>query len=403
MSHIFIALVTLALAAAPVRAAGAPAAPAPAAPAFFAAGLTAADAPNDEGRAIDLSWTKAPGDTGGAAVFRGYQILRAEQAEGPFAEVGFAIGGKTSFRDNVAEGAVHYYRVRQLSAAGAAESETVGPVRAAAQWFDASRLNVLIVTVLLAFLLIWYIERAKKGEELFIRKIQGLDAIDEAVGRSTELGKPILYSFGLGEIRDIVTVASLAILRQVATKCAQHGTELLVPNWDPLVMAAAQETVQQAYSEPGRPDLYKEGNVSFLTTDQFGYAAGVDGMMLRQKPGAVFLLGYFYAEALLMSETGHSIGAIQIAGTTAITQLPFFIASCDYTLIGEEMLAASCYLKRDPQMLGSLKGEDFVKAALIIGFAALAVTGTVGVVLSRGGHGGLASVFQAIKDWFVTA
>jgi hypothetical protein len=188
----------------------------------------------------------------------------------------------------------------------------------------------------------------------------------------------------------------------VAVRCAQHGTELLVPNWDPLVMAAAQETVQQAYSEPGRPDLYKEGNVSFLTSDQFGYAAGVDGMMLRQKPGAVFFMGYFYAEALLMSETGHSIGAIQIAGTTAITQLPFFIASCDYTLIGEEMLAASCYLKKDPQLLGSLKGEDFVKAFLIVGFVLMALWSTAGDLLSRAGHPWMQGVFQAIKNWFIT-
>jgi len=303
----------------------------------------------------------------------------------------------------VDEGKPYWYKLRQLAATDSSSSEVIGPVRASAQWFDRSRVNVLALTIILTFLLVWYIERAKKGEELFIRKIQGLDAIDEAVGRSTELGKPILYSFGLGEIRDIVTVASLAILRQVAVRCAQHGTELLVPNWDPLVMAAAQETVQQAYSEPGRPDLYKEGNVSFLTSDQFGYAAGVDGMMLRQKPGAVFFLGYFYAEALLMSETGHSVGAIQIAGTTAITQLPFFIASCDYTLIGEEMLAASCYLKRDPQLLGSLKGEDFVKAVLIWGFAAMAVIGTISVLLAKGGHGWLGGVFLAIQNWFVTA
>jgi hypothetical protein len=216
------------------------------------------------------------------------------------------------------------------------------------------------------------------------------------------MGKPILYSFGLGEIRDIVTVASLAILRQVAVRCAEHGTELLVPNWDPIVMAAAQETVQQAYAEPGRPDLYKEGNISFLTTDQFGYAAGVDGMIVRQKPGAIFFLGYFYAEALIMSETGHSVGAIQIAGTTAITQLPFFIASCDYTLIGEEMLAASCYIKRDPQLLGSLKGEDLFKAALILGFAAMAVMGTASVILDNGGSPGLLRVFRAIGEWFAT-
>ncbi|MDI6739778.1 MAG: hypothetical protein QME74_05380 [Candidatus Edwardsbacteria bacterium] len=403
MKKIILALVAAALSASLGLARGDKPIPAPAAPAVFAAGIKAGDTPNDEGRAITISWAKSPRDTGAAAAFKGYQILRAEQANGIFKEAGFVIGGKTEFRDNVDEGAAYYYKIRELGAADSAESETAGPVRAAAQWFDASRANVLIVTAILSFLLIWYIERAKKGEELFIRKIQGLDAIDEAVGRSTELGKPILYSFGLGEIRDIVTVASLAILRQVAVKCAQHNTELLVPNWDPLVMAAAQETVQQAYSEPGRPDLYKEGNVSFLTSDQFGYAAGVDGMMLRQKPGAIFFLGYFYAEALIMSETGHSIGAIQIAGTTAITQLPFFIASCDYTLIGEEMLAASCYLKRDPQLLGSLKGEDFVKAALIWGFAALAITGTVGFLLAKAGQGGLSGIFEAIKNWFVTA
>ena len=365
-------------------------------------GLQAADTPNDEGNSLTISWDKSPQDQGDADRFKGYQILRSESQEGPYAEVGFAIGGKTEFRDNVEPLKPYYYRVVAISPEDSAGTAAVGPALATAQWFDSSRANVLILTVLICFLIIWYIERAKRGEELFIRKIQGLDAVDEAVGRSTELGKPIMFSFGLGEIKDIVTVAALAILRQVAVRCAQHGTELLVPNWDPLVMAAAQETVKQAYSEPGRPDLYKEGNVSFLTSDQFGYAAGVDGMMLRQKPGAVFFMGYFYAEALLMSETGHSIGAIQIAGTTAITQLPFFIASCDYTLIGEEMLAASCYLKKDPQMLGSLKGEDFVKAFLIVGFALAALWGTTGHLLFKAGHPWMQGVFQAVKNWFVT-
>ena len=275
--------------------------------------VKAVDTPNDEGSSITVSWGRSPQDQGDATVFKGYQILRAENDKGPFTEAGFVICGKNDFRDNVENHKSYYYQVRAVAFPDSSDAVLTGPVAATAQWFDSSRTNVLILTIILCFLIIWYIERAKKGEELFIRKIQGLDAIDEAVGRSTELGKPIMFSFGLGEIKDIVTVAALAILRQVAVRCAQHGTELLVPNWDPLVMAAAQETVQQAYSEPGRPDLYKEGNVSFLTSDQFGYAAGVDGMMLRQKPGAVFFMGYFYAEALLMSETGHSIGAIQIA------------------------------------------------------------------------------------------
>jgi hypothetical protein len=38
--------------------------------------------------------------------------------------------------------------------------------------------------------------------------------------------------------------------------------------------------------------------------------------------------------------------------------LPFFVAACDYTLIGEELFAASAYLSREPKLLGSLKGQD---------------------------------------------
>jgi len=365
--------------------------------------IVAVDAPNDEGQAVNISWQKSPQDRNEAADFFRYRLERARWPHGPWEEAGIVVGGRTEFQDTgVQPGQSYYYRIISLTPGGQGVSPVVGPVVPKAQWFNASRLNVLILTIIICFLIIWYIERARKGEQLFIRKIQGLDAIDDAVGRATEMGKPILYSFGLGEIRDIVTVASLAILKQVALRCAEHGTELLVPNWDPIVMAAAQETVQQAYAEPGRPDLYKEGNITFLTTDQFGYAAGVDGMIVRQKPGAIFFLGYFYAEALIMAETGHSVGAIQIAGTTAITQLPFFIASCDYTLIGEEMLAASCYIKRDPQLLGSLKGEDLIKAALIIGFAALAVFGTAAAILNNAGSPALWQIFQAVRNWFTT-
>ena len=80
----------------------------------------------------------------------------------------------------------------------------------------------------------------------------------------------------------------------------------------------------------------------------------------------LFYFGYFYAEALLLAETGANTGAIQIAGTDAFTQIPFFITTCDYTLIGEELYAASAYLSREPKLLGSLKGQDVGKLAIIV-------------------------------------
>ncbi|MEO0085895.1 MAG: DUF6754 domain-containing protein, partial [candidate division WOR-3 bacterium] len=47
-------------------------------------------------------------------------------------------------------------------------------------------------------------------------------------------------------------------------------------------------------------------------------------------------------------------------------QLPFFITACDYTLIGEELYAASAYLSREPLLLGAVKGQDFAKSLVIL-------------------------------------
>ena len=100
----------------------------------------------------------------------------------------------------------------------------------------------------------------------------------------------------------------------------------------------------------------------YLTDEQFGFVAGVTGTMVREKPAACFYFGAFYAESLVLAEMGNSIGAIQVAGTAMPSQLPFFVAACDYTLIGEEFFAASAYLSGEPHQLGSLKGQDVGKA-----------------------------------------
>jgi hypothetical protein len=84
-------------------------------------------------------------------------------------------------------------------------------------------------------------------------------------------------------------------------------------------------------------------------------------------------MGYFYAESLILAETGAATGAIQIAGTDAVAQLPFFITACDYTLIGEELYAASAYLSREPLLLGSLKGQDWAKVLFLV----CAITGSL--------------------------
>jgi len=105
--------------------------------------------------------------------------------------------------------------------------------------------------------------------------------------------------------------------------------------------------------------------------------------MVREKPATNFLIGSFFAESLILAETGQSVGAIQIAGTAELAQLPFFVTACDYTLIGEELYAASAYLSREPLLLGTIKAQDTIKAILMIVMALGIVTLALGSDIVR--------------------
>ncbi|MCZ6612195.1 MAG: hypothetical protein O6941_06140, partial [Planctomycetota bacterium] len=236
-----------------------------------------------------------------------------------------------------------------------------------------SRLSLMIITFVFCGAVVFWIDRARKGKPIKVRKIAGLEAVDEAVGRATEMGRPILYIPGIQDINEIQTITSMTILSRVVKTAAQYNAKVEVPTSKSLVMTTARETVQAAFMEAGRPDAYNEDLIYYVTDEQFGYVAYLQGMMVREKPATCFYMGAFFAESLILAETGNSIGAIQIAGTAMPAQLPFFVAACDYTLIGEEFFAASAYLSGEPEQLGSLKGQDvgkvMVAALLIVGVA----------------------------------
>jgi hypothetical protein len=248
-------------------------------------------------------------------------------------------------------------------------------------WFRGYRLNALVVVVVFSAAVLYYTRRAKRGEKLFVRKIAGLDAVEEAVGRATEMGKPVLFIPGIQEIDTIDTLAGLSILGRVAKITARYETPLYVPVRYPMVLAAAQEVIQQSYISEGRGETYNKDTVRYVAGEQMAFTATVNGYMMRERPAANIFMGAFYAESLLLAETGNAAGSIQIAGTAQPEQLPFFIAACDYTLMGEELFAASAYLSHEPLMLGGLKGQDLVKVFII--FAVL--LGTLLVTINSGG------------------
>jgi len=328
--------------------------------------IKAADTPNDAGNAITVTWQASPDEA--QKLIEGYEVLRSETPDGEFIKVGYVPYGFTSFDDQdvPANSQDYFYRVKAVGRESQALSLVSVSARSAEQWFNTMRINALISCILFTMIVMIFIGRAKSGQSLFIRRIAGLSEVEEAVGRATEMGRPILYVPGLSGISDVATIAALNILGQVAKKTAEYGTPLLVPNRDPVVFTVAQEIVKEAYNEIGRPDAYNHDSVFYLTDSQMGFASGVDGIMTREKPATNFFMGMFWAESLILAETGAATGAIQIAGTDSISQLPFFITACDYTLIGEELYAASAYLSREPMLLGTLKGQDWSKAVIVM-------------------------------------
>lgn len=354
-----------------------------------ATNLVAVDVLNDGGGSIKVSWSLSPDDNKAGNV-QGYRLMRAESESGPYTEVGSSVAGASEYEDgNTDDDKAYFYKIVALAkvvdASGAttevtSESDPVGPVSSSAQWFNWRRINVLVYTSLVIFFIMYFIQQAKSGKKMFIRKIAGMEAVDEAVGRATEMGRKIFFIPGINDMDSVQTIAAMTILGRVAELAGQNDTWLEVPVCRSLVLVTAKEVVKEAYTKVGRPDSYNENQVHYITDDQFGYAAAIDGMVVREKPATIFYMGAFFAESLILAETGNAAGAIQIAGTAQPAQLPFFVTACDYTLIGEELFAASAYLSKEPKLLGSLKGQDYGKGILLAGIVIGTLLETFGIM-----------------------
>lgn len=358
--------------------------------------FTATDHDWDNGTQVDLSWDPSP-DTrvfqywlykrkiaiGGQDVDAEWELIEPVEADATSFEVTnlanqIGLGDLEKYEDATDVQALvdsdhrHFdvsfvFRIVARAEDGTQSSPVeTGPIRPKAEWFYGARGYLAIIVMIFCFAVIFWIFHARSGRPIKVRKIAGLEAVDEAVGRATEMGRPCLYVPGIQDINEIQTIAGLTILSRVAKTAAEYDAKVEVPTARSLVMTTARETVQAAYMAAGRPDAYNQDLIYYVTDEQFGYVAYLQGMMVREKPAACFYMGAFFAESLILAETGNGIGAIQVAGTAMPAQLPFFVAACDYTLIGEEFFAASAYLSGSPEELGSLKGQDVGKLIVAV-------------------------------------
>jgi hypothetical protein len=163
------------------------------------------------------------------------------------------------------------------------------------------------LTFLLLAPVFYYIRKAER-KKLFVRKIPGIEAIEETITKSVEAGRPLSFTSGLCGIGPTL-YACLGVLFYIAKRAATFKAKLLVPQNDPEVLAITEDTVQRAYRVAKRESLFDQKNIPFLSTEQFAFAAGYIGLVQRENVGGAFLFGEFAAESLILAEAGQQIGA----------------------------------------------------------------------------------------------
>jgi len=241
--------------------------------------------------------------------------------------------------------------------------------------FFKGMITPFILLIAFSVSMLWLRRISMRGKIFKVRKLPAIDALDELVGRSAELGRPVHFSpgaKGLYSSDSAQTIAGLSVLTYLAKKCVQQGVDIIVTHKLPEMIPILSEIVKEAFVAENKLDQFKPNyNIRFVSGYAFTFELGIMGIFYREKIGANIMIGPYYAGTLMMAESAADVGAMQIGGTALVANLPFMMAACDYTLIGEEMFCAAAYLSNDPEQIGIIAGQDIsriiVVAIIIVG------------------------------------
>jgi hypothetical protein len=223
----------------------------------------------------------------------------------------------------------------------------------------------------LAFLIIivgaalYYMNAARKGKLPKVRSIAALDAIPEVVGRATEMKKAVHFSTGevsaLTGAHSLMTLAGIAILGHVTRLCAKYDTELLVTaggRRTGQLVPLLRETVRTSYEAEGKGKKYHDDMVTYLSPQQGTYSIAVEAIFATKKPAANFMIGAWANSNINVLERAAREKSITVAGSPRGSQMPIMACLADYALIFGEIFAAEAAIRKDPDLLGALQGQD---------------------------------------------
>ena len=204
--------------------------------------------------------------------------------------------------------------------------------------------------------------RAEKRGEQPIRKIPAIEAIEEGIKRSVELGRPVVASFGslTMALRMFYIAQGFAVVGYIAKICGEVNARLVFASIDPAVLAPMEDVIKSNYAAAGGDAQNAE--VRYIASTSHSFTSAMLEFLDKERPGAAFLFCTTNPEVAAVGETGARIGAFQVMGASVQNQVANMIAVSDYVLIGEEFTVAGAYLSKNVGQLGTIVGQDWGKA-----------------------------------------
>jgi hypothetical protein len=233
--------------------------------------------------------------------------------------------------------------------------------------FVSGRIIDFIALVVIWGIAYYTLELAKRGKTYEIQNMPPLDAIYEGVGSALEKGKKTLF-IHCGKLYGSGAPAVMACF-SIANYTAEHVARLnagftAIAYEYPEVYPILLDNVRQGFAAADASSSFRDEMVVYFPG--WSYTMETMGLIEYEKPGAILFMGRWDHSALIQSTVGQSVGAFQIAGATNVSALPFFVANCDFVLIGEELLAAGAKVSGIPSAINTIFGEDVFRIVILI-------------------------------------